>query len=133
LIQWTLQQTEARTFLLLSADNNTSKMNRNAEIHFWPLVYMLLPLEKIFQNFKKIKTKISRLHLDILCEHAKFQGKSNIFRVLCKKIKDMSPKELFLVPNFLIQKKSFFRETTLLAHRTLRYTHGIFCQISLTF
>jgi hypothetical protein len=54
------------------------------EIHFGTWKHMLLPLEKTFPN---VKTRIWRVHLDILCAHAQVSWKADKFCVWCKKTK----------------------------------------------
>jgi hypothetical protein len=46
--------------------------------------YVCRNLEKIFQNVQNFLTKIYRIHLHILCVHAKFRGKAT-FSVSCAK------------------------------------------------
>jgi hypothetical protein len=49
---------------------------------------------------KIIRIKKLRVHLNILCVHAKFWDKSMFFASSMKKIKHISREELFLVPIF---------------------------------
>ena len=60
------------------------------EIHFETLKYMLLPSKKNILVCQKFRTKIWRVHLDVLCVHDKFREKL-IFFAPYKKEKIMSP------------------------------------------
>jgi hypothetical protein len=61
------------------------------------------------------------IHIDILCAHAKFQGKPTFFVYYVKHIKVISHEELFLATNFvsilrMTQKKSPFFVKPLCEH-----------------